>query len=124
MRRAAADKDFRENAPLDAAREQKGHIDGRIRELEETLKLAAIIDGTRETSLKVIVGDKVTLKDEACGETVCYTIVSTRETDPTNGKISHHSPIGKAVLGKAQGEKVEIVAPLGRIKFLIISVER
>jgi transcription elongation factor GreA len=124
MRRAAADKDFRENAPLDAAREQKGHIDGRIQELEEMQKLAAIIDGKHMPSLKITVGDTVSLKDEESGEAVCYTIVSTREVDPVKGKISHHSPIGKAVMGRAQGDRVEIIAPLGRIKFLIVAIER
>ena len=57
IRRAAADKDFRENAPLAAAREQRGHVEGQIRELEETLKAAIIIDGKREPALKTGVGD-------------------------------------------------------------------
>jgi transcription elongation factor GreA len=124
MRRAAADKDFRENAPLDAAREQKGHIDGRIKELEEMLKLAAIIDETQAPSLKITVGDTVALQDLTSGESVRYTIVSAREINPVKGKISTNSPIGKAVIGRCQGERVEILAPLGKLAFLIISIER
>ena len=122
MRRAAADKDFRENAPLNAAREEKGHLEGRIIELEETLKSATIIDATQKAGLKVSVGDSITLIDRASGEELCYTVVSPREVDPVKGRISSHSPIGKAIIGCAQGETVEITAPLGKLRFQIKQV--
>jgi transcription elongation factor GreA len=124
MRLAAADKDFRENAPLDAAREEKGHLEGRIMELEETLKSATIIDETKKTGLKVSVGDSVILIDPASGEELHYVIVSPREVDPVKGRISSNSPIGKAVIGCAQGETVEITAPLGKLCYQIKQVER
>jgi len=124
IRQAAADKDFRENAPLDAAREQRGHLEGRIRELEETLKSATIIDKTQRPSLKASVGDSIVLSDVASGEELRYTIVSPREVDPTKGKISSNSPTGRALLGRAQGEVVEITAPLGRLKYQIKQIER
>jgi len=124
IRKAAADKDFRENAPLDAAREQRGHLEGRIRELEETLKSATIIDKTQRLSLKVSVGDSIVLSDVVSGEELRYTIVSPREVDPTKGKISSNSPTGKALLGRVQGEIVEIAAPLGRLKYQIKQIER
>ena len=124
MRKAAADKDFRENAPLDAAREQRGHLEGRIRELEETLKSATIINETQKPSLKVSVGDSVILSDIVSGEELRYTIVSPREVDPTKGKISSNSPAGKALLGRTQGEIVEITAPLGRLRYQIKQIER
>lgn len=124
MRKAAADKDFRENAPLDAAREQRGHLEGRIRELEETLKSATIIDKTQKLGLKVSVGDSIVLSDVVSGEELRYTIVGPREVDPTKGKISSNSPAGKALLGRAQGEIVEITAPLGRLKYQIKQIER
>jgi len=124
MRRAAADKDFRENAPLDAAREEKGHLEGRLRELEETLKSATIIDETRRAGLKVSVGDSVLLIDPASGEELCYTVVSPREVDPVKGRISNNSPIGKAIIGCAQGETVEIIAPLGKLCYQIKQIER
>jgi transcription elongation factor GreA len=124
IRLAAADKDFRENAPLDAAREEKGHLEGRIMELEETLKSATIIDETKKTGPKVSVGDSVILIDPASGEELSYTVVSPREVDPVRGRISSNSPIGKAVIGCAQGETVEITAPLGKLCYQVKQIER
>jgi transcription elongation factor GreA len=124
MRLAAADKDFRENAPLDAAREERGHLEGRIMELEATLKSATIIDETKKTGLKVSVGASVILIDPASGEELRYTVVSPREVDPVRGMISSHSPIGKAIIGCAQGETVEITAPLGKLCYQIKQIER
>jgi transcription elongation factor GreA len=124
IRRAAADKDFRENAPLDAAREEKGHLEGRIMELEETLKSATIIDEKQKAGLKVSVGDSVILIDPSSGEELRYTVVSPREVDPVRGRISSHSPIGKAIIGCAQGETVEITAPLGKLRYQVKQIER
>jgi len=124
MRRAAADKDFRENAPLEAAREERGHLEGRIRELEEALKSATIIDETQRDALKVNIGDSVVLRDAASSEELHYKIVSPREVDPTKGKISSHSPIGKAIIGRTQGEMVEITAPMGKLRYQIKQIER
>ena len=124
MRRAAADKDFSENAPLDAAKEERGHLEGRIRQLEETLKSATIIEETRKAALKVNIGDGVVLSDTVSGEELRYIVVSPREVDPTKGKISSHSPIGKAIIGRAQGEIVEITAPVGKLRYQIKQIKR
>jgi transcription elongation factor GreA len=123
MRRAAADKDFSENAPLDAAREQYGHLEGRIRELEEALKSATVIDEKQKVILKVGIGDSVALRDLVSGEELRYVIVNPREVDPTRGKISSASPIGKAIIGRGQGEVVEVEAPAGRLHYQIERVE-
>ncbi len=123
MRRAAADKDFRENAPLEAAREQHGQLEGRIRELEEALKSATIIDEKQEVTLKASIGDNVILADLISSEELRYTIVSPREADPTRGKISTASPIGKALLGRGQGEVIEVKAPAGKLRYKIKQVE-
>jgi transcription elongation factor GreA len=124
MRRAAADKDFRENAPLDAAREQRGHIEGRIMELEEALKSATIIKEAPKPELKIVIGDSIVLSDVISGEELRYTIVGPREVDPTRGRISNNSPTGKAVIGRREGEVIEIAAPLGRLKYRIKQIER
>ena len=124
IRRAAADKDFRENAPLDAAREERGLLEGRIMELEEALKSATIMDETRKIALKVSMGDSIVLRDQASGDELHYTIVSPREADPAKGKISDNSPIGRAVIGRTQGEAVEIVAPVGKLRYQIERIER
>jgi transcription elongation factor GreA len=123
IRKAAATKDFRENAPLEAAREQRGLLEGRIIELEETLKSAVFADEKQEPTLKVGIGTSVILGDLDSGEELHYTLVGPRETDPTKGKISGASPIGQAVIGKEQGEIVEVAAPAGKLRYQIKQVE-
>jgi transcription elongation factor GreA len=121
--RAAADKDFSENAPLDAAKEQYGQLEGRIREMEETLKLATIIDEKQRVTSKVGVGDSVILRDLATNEELRYMLVGPREVDPTKGKISNASPIGKAIVGRGEGEVVEVAAPAGKLRYEIKQIE-
>jgi transcription elongation factor GreA len=124
IRRAAADKDFRENAPLAAAREQRGHVEGQIRDIEEALKKAVIIEGNREPTHKTTVGDSILLEDLACGEELCYMIVDPREVDPSKGKISTASPLGKALIGRREGDTVEITVKAGKLRYQIKKVER
>lgn len=122
IRRAAADKDFRENAPLEAAREQRGQIEGRIKELEETLKLARILKNHNHTR-KVNVGNTVVLNDLASGEELRYVIVSPTEVDPAKCKISSASPLGKAVIGRCSDDVIEVVVPVGKLRYRIKQVE-
>jgi len=124
IRRAAADKDFRENAPLDAAREQKGHLEGRIMELEEALKAAVIISGKGKPTHKAGIGDSLVLCDLASNEELHYTLVDPREVDPTKGKISSVSPIGKSLIGRGEGEIVEIMVPAGKLRYQIKRINR
>ncbi len=124
IRRAAADKDFRENVPLEAAREERGLLEGRIKELEETLKSAVVMDEKQEPTLTVSIGDSVILGELDSAEELRYTLVSPREVDPTRGKISSASPIGKAVIGRSQGEIVEVAAPAGKLRYQVKQVER
>jgi transcription elongation factor GreA len=123
IRKAAADKDFRENAPLHAAREEKGHIEGRILALEETLKVVRILDGENHGSVQVAIGNTVILHDVQTGEDARYTLVNAREVDLAKGKISCVSPIGQAVLGKSQGDTCEVTAPAGKLSYKIKKVE-
>lgn len=119
IRKAAADKDFRENVPFHAAREQKGHIEGRIMELEETLKIAETMDGNHHTSIRVAVGNTVILCDLSTGEENSYVLVNPREVDLIKGKISYVSPIGQAVMGKSEGETAEVIAPVGKLVYQV-----
>ena len=123
IRRAAADKDFRENAPLEAAREQRGLLEGRITELEAILRSAAIIDENQESVPKAGIGDSVVLRDLDSGQELHYTLVDSREVDPIKGKISSVSPIGRAVIGRGQGETVEITVPAGKLRYQIKQLE-
>jgi transcription elongation factor GreA len=123
IRRAAADKDFKENAPLHAAREQLGHIDGRIQELEAIVKSATIIGQNEKSRSRVTLGATVVLVAPATGKTQTYKIVGPKESDPAKGKISHVSPIGKAIIGKKQGDTVEVTVPAGKIHYRIEKVD-
>ncbi len=124
IRRAAADKDFRENAPLDAAREQLSHLERRIRELEETLKLASVIDDRAAVTHRADIGDCVLLIGLDSGEEMNYTIVSTKEVDPARGRISNTSPLGRAIVGRGRGEVIEITVPAGTLRYRIEKVGR
>ena len=121
---AAADKDFRENAPLDAAREERGHVEGRIKELDQAIKAATIIDNVKKPTLKSGVGDSIVLNDLASGLELHYKIVDPREVDPPKGKISKASPLGKALMGKSDGDIVEVTAPSGKRRYRIERIER
>ena len=112
IQKAAADKDFRENAPLHAARESKAHVEGRIKEIEAILNQAKIVVENQDTS-RVKFGDTVVLRDLSSGKELTYTLVDPREANPAKGKLSVASPLGKAILDKQKGQTVEVVAPAG-----------
>jgi transcription elongation factor GreA len=112
MQKAAADKDFKENAPLAAAREQKAHLDGRIKEIEAVLKQAKIMGEYQDTT-RAKFGDTVVLRDLSSGKEFSYILVDPREANPAKGKLSVASPLGKAILDKEKGQTVEVAAPAG-----------
>jgi transcription elongation factor GreA len=124
IQRAAADKDFRENAPLDAAKEERGHIEGRIKEIGQILKSANIIQEKKEPARKSGIGDTLVVCDLASGEECRYMLVDPREVNAALGKISTASPLGKALLGKSDGETVEITVPVGKLRYQIKHIER
>lgn len=123
LRRAMIDKDFRENAPLDAARERQAHVEGRIRQLETILKHAEVIEGEAAPEAKTRLGSTVILRDLASESAVRYTLVSPDEVSPAEGKISIASPVGKALLDRAVGEEVEISVPAGRLHFRVEKIQ-
>lgn len=123
IRRAAADKDVRENAPLEAAREFHGHLEGRIRELESILKGSTIIQDNGQPAATVVQGNKVTIRDLESGQSLCYSLVDPREVNPAKGKISVASPVGRALMGKAVGAIVGVEAPAGLIHYQIEKIE-
>ena len=115
--------DLSENAEYHAARERQGFIEGRIQELEAKLSNAEIIDVTQlANSGKVIFGSTIDLQDEDSGAAVTYQIVGEDEADIKAGRISVGSPIARALVGKAEGDTVEVVTPGGRRSYEIIAV--
>ncbi|MCH8296801.1 MAG: transcription elongation factor GreA [Chloroflexi bacterium] len=120
IKRAMADKDFRENAPLDAAKDQQGIIELRIRELEVSINNAQILpEGASSKVARSSVGAKVTLKDTSSGKTIAYTLVDVREADVSAGKISTVSPVGQALLDRMVGEEVTINVPKGTLRYRV-----
>ncbi len=120
IKRAMADKDFRENAPLDAAKDQQGIVELRIRELEASINNAQILpEGVSSKVARSSVGAKLTLKDTTSGKTVAYTLVDVREADVAEGKISTTSPVGQALLDRMVGEEVTINVPKGTLRYLV-----
>ena len=120
IKRAMADKDFRENAPLDAAKDQQGIIELRIRELEVSINNAQILpEGASSKVARSSVGAKVTLKDTSSGKTIAYTLVDVREADVSEGKISTVSPVGQALLDRMVGEEVTINVPKGTLRYRV-----
>ena len=124
VRKAAADKDFRENVPFHAAREKRGHIEGRIMEIEGILKAAIVVETKKSSSLTVNIGDTVFVCELNSEEEMCYTLVGPKEADVIRGKISSASPMGQAILGREQGETVEILAPVGKLSYQIKRIQR
>jgi transcription elongation factor GreA len=121
-RLAAADKDFKENAPLAAAREERGYVEGRVKEIEEMLASAVVVEEAGAGSHVVGIGVSVVLSDESSGNEMRYTLVGPNEVDAANGRISGASPIGQALIGKRAGEAVEVKAPAGTRRYKVVSV--
>lgn len=116
--------DLSENAEYTAAREELSFLDGRVDELEELLKQVALIEEGKPGGNKsgtVDLGSTVTLNVK--GKEEVFTVVGEWEADPTEKKISHESPLGKALLGKKIGEQVEVTAPAGKILYTVVSVK-
>lgn len=116
--------DLKENAEYHAAREQQGFIEGRIQEIETKLAMAQIIDvTTMEPSDKVIFGATVTLADADTGDEMRYRIVGEDEADAKAGLVSIGSPLARALIGRFEGDTVEVNAPGGVRELDIVSVE-
>jgi transcription elongation factor GreA len=113
--------DLSENAEYVAAREELSFIDGRVDELEELIKQAVLIQESHVKGNHVVkLGSTVTVHVK--GKKEVFTVVGEWEADPKEKKISHESPLGKALIGKKVGEKVEVEAPAGKLGYTIVSV--
>lgn len=110
--------DLSENAEYTVAREELSFIDGRIDELEELLKQAVLISNNHSSTIKL----GSTVKVNTGSDKEVFTVVGEWEADPKEKKISHESPLGKALLGKKVGEKVEVEAPAGKIVYTIEAI--
>jgi transcription elongation factor GreA len=123
IRKAMLDKDFRENAPLDAAKDKQAHLEARIREIDEALKHAVIVDKRNADSSRVHIGSTVVATNLGSGAVVRYTIVGGSEGNAAQGKITNASPIGGALLDHSEGDEVKVTVPAGTLRLRIDKIE-
>ena len=120
---ARAHGDLSENAEYHAAKERQAFIEGRVAELEDKIARAQIIDVSKLSGKQVKFGATVNLLDEDSGEKSKYKIVGEDESDVKGGKISITSPIARALIGKEEGDVVEVMAPGGAKSYEIVKVK-
>ncbi|MEM1277305.1 MAG: transcription elongation factor GreA [Pseudomonadota bacterium] len=114
--------DLSENAEYHAAREKQSFIEGRIKELEGLISRADVIDPSKMNGTTVRFGATVGLVDEDTDEEKTYQIVGESEADITNGKLNMKSPLARALIGKEEGESVEVTTPGGSRSYEITEV--
>ncbi len=122
LRSAIQMGDLSENADYAKAKEDQSFLEGRIQELEYILANATIIEESAGKKDKVVIGAHITIQeDDLDPET--YHLVGAKEADPRNGKISHESPIGQALLDHRVGDTVKVKTPAGEIELKITKIE-
>ena len=119
---ARAQGDLSENAEYDAAREEQGLLELRIRKMEEVLAKSTIIDESNISTDKVGIMTRVTVVNEKTGKENIYQIVSQEEADLESGRLSMMSPIGRALMNKKVGEMVQVQVPAGTLDLKIVSI--
>ena len=115
--------DLSENAEYHAAKEQQGHNEGKVADLEDKLSRADVIDVTKLSGDTVKFGATVQLEDEDTEDKVTYKIVGEYEADVKKGKISISSPIARALIGKKKKESVEVTTPKGARSYEILGIK-
>ncbi len=121
LRSAIQMGDLSENADYHKAKEDQAFLEGRIQEIEAILRNSVIIE-KKQNSGVVVIGSHVTIQEDGL-EPETYHLVGPAEADPRNGKISHESPIGLAIIDKKAGDVTEAETPGGKIKFKILKIE-
>ena len=116
--------DLSENSEYDEAKNEQGKLYSRIAEVQKILDNAEIIEEDEANTGYVGLGCRVRVLDMELDEEEEYYVVGSQEADPMNFRISDDSPFGRAMIGKTEGDIVEVEAPVGTMKFRIISIER
>lgn len=120
---ARAHGDLSENAEYHAAKERQSFIEGRVQELQSKLALAQVIDPSTISQDTIAFGATVTLLDVDTDEEKTYMLVGPEEADVKAGKISFHSPIGKSLIGKREGDEVTVKAPARTIEYEVLEIK-
>jgi len=119
---ARAHGDLSENAEYEAAKDKQGHIEAKIRDLEDKLARADVIDPSKLASDKIVFGATVELEDLDTGEEIRVQIVGPEEGDAKKGKISVHSPMARALIGKEVEDEAVVKAPGGTRSYEVKSI--
>lgn len=114
--------DISESGEYEEAKKQQAFIEGRIRDIKNTLSRAEMINEENGSTTEVRVGSSVTVKLDEDNEEETWTIVGSAEASPRHGKISNESPIGAALLGKKPRQKVTVQTPSGTMKMTILKI--
>jgi transcription elongation factor GreA len=112
--------DLKENAEYHAAKEAQAHLETRILKLREKLTTAQVVEVKKGD--EVGFGSKVQVKDEKTGKTVSYTLVSSRDASPSDGRLSTDSPVATALRGRRAGDVAVVQTPRGERRFKVVSV--
>ncbi|MCQ2522622.1 MAG: transcription elongation factor GreA [Lachnospiraceae bacterium] len=125
IKEAREQGDLSENAEYDAAKDEQGHIEDRITEIEEILANAEVVENAKTSgkNAKVDFGSTVTVEDMEFNETIVFHIKGTNESDSLNNIISDQSPLGKALIGAGKGDVVEVEAPVGTLKYKVLEIK-
>jgi len=124
VNQAAAMGDLRENAEYHAAKESLQHVSTRLADLDGKLSQVRIIDDLEIAEGEARVGASVTLRDLQTKEEFTYQLVGPEEADPTNGKLSIVSPLGKSMLGKKVGEQFTLSLPKSIVPYKVLKIDR
>lgn len=114
--------DLSENSEYDEAKNEQVQVEARIVSVENMLKNAIVIDESERDTSKVELGATVTIHDIEFDEDITYKIVGSTEADPDEGRLSDESPLGKSLMGKAEGEMIDVDAPAGVIQYKILKI--
>ncbi|MFO7817374.1 MAG: transcription elongation factor GreA [Thermodesulfobacteriota bacterium] len=123
IKEAREEGDLRENAGYDAAKERQGFLEAKITQIESRIPQFQVIDLDEMGGDKVAFGATVEIMNTDTEETKIYTILGADESDVSKGTISIQAPLARALLGKEEGDEVEVNAPKGKMEYEIISVE-
>jgi transcription elongation factor GreA len=115
--------DISENSEYDDAKNEQAHVESRILQIEHQLRNARIVD-THDVATDVVgIGTKVTVRTTADKKTKSFALVGSAEADPVNDRLSNESPIGKALMGRKKGDKVNVATPRGQVEYQVVKIE-
>ena len=124
IRQAKEFGDISENAEYEDAKQEQAFVEGRILKLEGMIRNARIIDQSDFIADAVHLGAMVKVKELSSGRSHEFTIVGSAEADPKNARLSNESPLGRALMGRKQGDVVDVTTPRGQMKYKVESINK